>query len=86
MISPEMKQVIINEIGSDYGNKILDFAKKKRFKKERGEGYYSRPNIFLDVMSGRYENKRLEKFILKAYNHYKAENKKHAEELDALVA
>lgn len=85
MISPELKEAIITEIGADYGNKILSFAKKTRFKRERGGGYYSRPNIFRDIMNGRYENKRLEKFILKVYNHYKKENEAHAKEVESIL-
>lgn len=86
MITPELKEAIITEIGPDYGLRILSFAKKTGFKKERGGGHYKNPNIFWDVMSGRYENKRLEKFILKVYKHYKQENEKHAQEVEAILA
>ena len=85
MISPELKEVYITEIGSDYGNKILNFAKKKRFKRERGEGYYARPNIFRDVMNG-MENRRIEDFIRQVYEHYKQENEKRAQEVEAILA
>lgn len=84
MISPELKEVYITEIGSDYGNKILNFAKKKRFKRERGQGYYARPNIFRDVMNG-MENQRIEKFIHQVYEHYKAENEAHEKEVQRIL-
>ena len=85
MISPELKEVYITEIGSDYGNKILNFAKKKRFKRERGQGYYARPNIFRDVMNG-MENPRIEKFIHHVYEHYKEKNAEHAEKVASVLA
>ncbi len=85
-MTPEQGQVIIAELGSNYGCKLMDFAKKNKFKKERGGGYYKDPQIFRNVIKGHYESQRIEKFILKAYIFYKEENEKHAKSLEALVA
>ncbi len=86
MISPEMRETIITEIGPDYGNKILKFARKEKFKKQRGGGFYEDPQLFYQVLKGKYESLRLEKFILKVYMHYKKENEEHAEALQSILS
>ncbi|MFC6859186.1 hypothetical protein [Zunongwangia atlantica] len=86
MITPELKEVYITEIGSDYGNKILNFAKKKRFKKERGGGFYTSTTFFRDIMNGYRENLRAERFIHKVYEHYKKENELHAKKVASVLA
>tara|TARA_B100000378_G_scaffold70854_1_gene54070 strand:+ start:5783 stop:6046 length:264 start_codon:yes stop_codon:yes gene_type:complete len=85
-MKPEYGKVIIEEIGQNYGRKILDFAKQEKFKKERGRGYYSDAQFFRNILKGHVHNVRVEKFLLKVYKHYKKENEKHAQEVEAILA
>ena len=72
MITEEIKNSIVEVLGSHPVKKIVEFAKQESFKKDDGD-FFNRSTFSL-VLNGRREYPKIEDFILKCAQHHKKIN------------